>query len=101
MDKQFPIIYTTRLELDYLKHIGEHVEAFSRMDPIERRQHRIKQLSGYLAGVEKRVNWGDLDAAMIVEDAHTRLSKLLGIGKAKKVIIDKEITNVVNELSEV
>jgi hypothetical protein len=93
--------YTTRMELEYLKTIGKHCEAFSRMTPFERNQRRIKQLNGYIAGSEKRVNWCDLDKEKVMEFTHAKLDKLLGIKKVNVAAIGKEIKTVMAELVEV
>ena len=71
-------IYTTNMELAYLKVIGQHPEAYSRMTPRERKSHKIKQLKGYLVGAEKRVNWGTLDKDKIMEAAENQLDELIG-----------------------
>jgi hypothetical protein len=70
--------YTTNMELAYLKVIGQHREAYSRMTPPERKSHKIQQLKGYLAGSEKRVDWGTLDSEKIMQAAENRLDELVG-----------------------
>lgn len=69
--------WSSRDEIDYITHIGEHKEPkYSSLSPTQKLGRKVSMLRGYIAGLGKRVNWGTIDKERIVAFASGELARM-------------------------
>jgi hypothetical protein len=84
MKKTAPMIWNTNEEMNYIKRIGESRVAtrlgvetvFDKLLPSGKIRWKVRQLSGYIAGAEKRVDWDIMEKVKIIAFAKAELERI-------------------------